>query len=95
MDRGIGSECGFFERWREFATDGSIINTRLLSVVADGKTLYFNGELVKNELPPMLSEGMSWHQEDYEDYEGKKHVQYTLAAQVLLGVSRCIGMVSL
>ena len=78
---GIGSECGFFERWREFATDGSIINTRLLSVVADGKTLYFNGELVKNELPPMLSEGMSWHQEDYEDYEGKKHVQYTLAAQ--------------
>ena len=59
---GIGSECGFFERWREFATDGSIINTRLLSVVADGKTLYFNGELVKNELPPILWERMSWHE---------------------------------
>ncbi|WP_302443588.1 hypothetical protein [Paraprevotella xylaniphila] len=79
---GIGSERGFFERWRLYATDGSIINTRLLSVVADGKTLYFNGELVKNELPLMLSEGMSWHQ---EDYEGKEHVQYTLAAQASSG----------
>ena len=81
---GIGSECGFFERWREFATDGSIINTRLLSVVADGKTLYFNGELVKNELPPMLSEGMSWHQEE-EKYDEPCIVSYGLKATDVSG----------
>lgn len=74
---GIGSERGFFERWRVYTTDGSIINTRLLSVVSDGRTLYFDGELVRSDLPPMLSEGMSWHQEE-EKYDEPCIVSYGL-----------------
>lgn len=85
---GIGSERGFFERWREYTTDGSIINTRLLSVVADGKTLYFDGELVRNDLPPMLSEGMSWHQEE-EKYDETRIISYGLRAT---GVSGCYSL---
>ena len=58
---GIGSTSQpFFERWRlQVSAPGNTYES-LYQVVADGATIYFNGELANPNIQPWLKDGMTW-----------------------------------
>ena len=58
---GIGSTSQpFFERWRlQVIAPGNTYES-LYQVVADGATIYFNGELANPNIQPWLKDGMTW-----------------------------------
>ena len=88
---GVGSTySAFFDRWYPRPTDCSHSWENVYQVVADGTTIYFNGEIANLNCRPGLKSGMSWT--EHKMYDG---VADRVSRTVTLGEEQRPGMFKL